>query len=80
MNVAQKPLVDSQEILLPPLHMKLGIVKNFVKAMDKNGDDFRETDLERQIWLTVKAVINNLLGNTKTRNYKHLVNTMLQNF
>ena len=38
------------------------------------------TDVERQTWLSVKAVINNFLGNTKSRNYKHLVNTMLQNF
>ena len=41
MNVAQKPLVDPQKILLPPLNIKLGIVKNFVKAMDKNGECFR---------------------------------------
>ena len=40
----------------------------------------RLADLERQTWLPVKAIINNFLGNTKFRNYKHLVNTMLQNF
>ena len=40
MSVAQKPLVDPQKIL-PPLHVKLGIVKNFVKAMDKNVEGFR---------------------------------------
>ena len=38
------------------------------------------TDFERQTWLSLKAVINIFLGNTKSRNYKHLVNTMLQNF
>ena len=27
--------------VLPPLHVKLGIVKNVVKAIDKNGEDFR---------------------------------------
>ena len=36
MELAQKPLVDSQKILLLPLHVKLGIVNNFVKAMGKN--------------------------------------------
>ena len=28
------PLVDKQKIYLPPLHIKLGLFKNFVKAMD----------------------------------------------
>ena len=44
--------------------------------------DFKKslTDPERQTWLLVKAVINNFLGNTKSYNYEHLVNTMLQNF
>ena len=31
------PLVDPKKILLPPLHIKLGLMKNFIKAMDKNG-------------------------------------------
>ena len=33
-----------------------------------------------QTWLLVTAVKSNFLGNTKSRNYKHLTNTMLQNF
>ena len=41
MNVAQKPLIDPQKILLPPLDVKLGIVKIFVKAMDKIRQGFR---------------------------------------
>ena len=40
-NVSQRPLVDPQQILLPPLYEKLGIVKNFVEAKDKNGEGFR---------------------------------------
>ncbi|KAJ8671539.1 hypothetical protein QAD02_002798 [Eretmocerus hayati] len=31
------PLVDRDKIVLPPLHIKLGIVKNFIKAMNKTG-------------------------------------------
>ena len=27
--------------LLPPLHIKLGLIKNFVKALDKNGAAFQ---------------------------------------
>ena len=38
MNVAQKSLVDSQKIFLPRLHIKLGIVKNFIKTLNKNGE------------------------------------------
>jgi len=40
-NVVRKNLVDPQDIYLPPLHIKLGLVKNFVKALDRNGDGFR---------------------------------------
>lgn len=36
-NIVQAPLVDSQKILLPPLHIKLGIMKQFVKALDQAG-------------------------------------------
>ncbi|CAK8697066.1 unnamed protein product [Clavelina lepadiformis] len=39
-NVLHPPLVESNKILLPPLHIKLGLVKNFVKAMDKAGTGF----------------------------------------
>ena len=38
------------------------------------------TELERRTWLSVKAVMNNFLGNTKSRNHKHLIDNMLQNF
>jgi hypothetical protein len=33
-------LVNSGVILQPPLHIKLGLFKNFVKAMDKNSAGF----------------------------------------
>ena len=31
----------SQNILLPPLHIVLGLIKNFVKALDKTKSDFK---------------------------------------
>ena len=40
-NVINEPLVDRDSILLPPLHIKLGLMKQFFKALDKNGDCFR---------------------------------------
>jgi hypothetical protein len=36
-NVVHNPLVDAAKVFLPPLHIKLGLVKNFVKAMKKDG-------------------------------------------
>ena len=40
-NVKAHPLVDPAKVLLPPLHIKLGCMKNFVKAMDKDGEGFK---------------------------------------
>ena len=34
-------LVESSKILLPPLHIKLGLMKNFVKAFDKTQSAFK---------------------------------------
>lgn len=40
-NVVKQQLVDPAKILLPPLHIKLGLMKQFVKALDKNGNCFQ---------------------------------------
>ena len=40
-NVKAHPLVAPAKILPLPLHIKLGCMKNFVKAMDKDGKGFR---------------------------------------
>ena len=39
-NVVSPPLVLPEKIYLPPLHIKLGLMKNFVKVMDKTGRGF----------------------------------------
>ena len=39
-NVIFQPLVNPKLVYLPPLHIKLGLMKNFVKAMDKSGPGF----------------------------------------
>jgi hypothetical protein len=36
-NVLNVSLVDHEKILLPPLHIKLGMMKQFVKALDRNS-------------------------------------------
>ena len=40
-NVQHQPLVSSAHVLFPPLHIKLGLMKSFVKAMDRGGDGFK---------------------------------------
>ena len=39
-NVINDPLVVRDRILFPPLHIKLGLIKLFTKALDKEGDCF----------------------------------------
>lgn len=39
-NVLNVPLVKAEDVILPPLHLKLGYMKQFVKKLDVNGDAF----------------------------------------
>lgn len=39
-NIKQTPLVNPDSVLLPPLHIKLGLMKQFVKALNKEGKCF----------------------------------------
>ena len=36
-KVINNPLVERDRILFPPLHIKLGLIKQFTKALDKHG-------------------------------------------
>lgn len=40
-NVKFEALVDPKLVILPPLHIKLGLIKQFVKALDKDGECFK---------------------------------------
>ncbi|XP_076321485.1 uncharacterized protein LOC143230981 [Tachypleus tridentatus] len=40
-NVKCEPLVDLQTMLFPPLHIKLGLMKQFVTALDKESAAFK---------------------------------------
>ncbi|GFX99063.1 uncharacterized protein TNCV_4810131 [Trichonephila clavipes] len=40
-NVERQSLVDPKKILFAPLHIKLGLMKQFVKALDKEGECFK---------------------------------------
>lgn len=39
-EVKHAPLIDSEHLILPSLHIKVGLMKNFVKAMINEGDGF----------------------------------------
>ncbi|GBN53411.1 hypothetical protein AVEN_132505-1 [Araneus ventricosus] len=45
-NEENEPLVVSEKILLPPLHIKFGLMKNFIKAMDCAGSGFQYLPLK----------------------------------
>ena len=40
-NVIDESLVARDKIILPPLHIKLGLMKQFVKALNKEGSCFK---------------------------------------
>ena len=40
MNVENQPLVEQSKVLLPSMHLKLGLMKNFVKAMNQEEAAF----------------------------------------
>ena len=40
-SLKENLLVDTNKVLLPPLHSKLGLMKNFLKALHKNGAAFQ---------------------------------------
>jgi len=40
-NVVSPPLLLPEKIYLPPLHIKLDLMKNFVKVMDKTGGELQ---------------------------------------
>lgn len=39
-NIENEPLVPREKIIFPPLHIKLGLMKQFVKALNKDGSCF----------------------------------------
>ena len=42
-NVINQSLVDRDRIIFPPLHIKLGLTKRFVKVFDRKGACFKYT-------------------------------------
>ena len=68
-NVHHFPLLDPAKIYLPPMHIKLGLFKNFVKAMDQDGSGFRylqekfptKTDAKLEAGVFIESKIRKLM-------------------
>ena len=58
-NIKNVPLVNREKVLLPPLHIKLGLMKQFIKALDKEGECFKYlcTKFPRLTYEKIKASI-----------------------
>ena len=59
-NVKNTPLLNPEIVLLPPLHIKLALLKNFVKGLDKSveglGKSVEGLDKSVQVWTKVLKV------------------------
>ena len=40
-NIVKEPLIERNRIVFSPLHLKLDLIKQFVKALDKEGECFQ---------------------------------------
>lgn len=40
-NVIHEPLIRQEKILVSPLYIKLGLIKQFIKTFDKTSDCFK---------------------------------------
>ena len=69
-NVLYESLVLRDKIIFPQPHMKLGLMKQFVK----------ESKLESKTWKSFVAVTKNFLGNKKSDDYVSLIQNMLDNY
>ena len=39
-NISSMPLIDPRSVIIPPLHLKLGLVKSFIKTICKKSQNF----------------------------------------
>ena len=40
-NIVHDPIVSREKVVFPPLHIKLGLIKQFMKALDSDGECFQ---------------------------------------
>ena len=75
-NVQHEALIDPLKVYLPPLHIKLGLMKNLVMAMNCSGNAFQylkqkyeglKTEAKLKAGIFVGPEIRELIGDTAFR-------------
>ena len=59
-SVKYQPLVDPDKVLLPSLHIKLGLVKSFVKRLQEDGDGFKYLQENFRDWVRSRCMQTSL--------------------
>ena len=87
-NVQHKPIIDSRKVYLPPLHIKLGLTKNFLKAMDHHEKSFqhllekfgpKKSDAKLKIGVFVGTNIRDLIKDEKFNQHMNSLELALGN-
>ena len=55
-SVKNSPFFNFEKVLLPPLHIKLEVMKKFLKVLEKDGEDFLYLALSFQIAVMTKLI------------------------
>ena len=63
-KILHEPLVDRKKIIFPPLHIRLGLLKQFVKAFPTDGNCFKSIIL-RFSGLSIEKIKGNVFGGPK---------------
>ncbi|UYV66321.1 hypothetical protein LAZ67_4001324 [Cordylochernes scorpioides] len=82
-NIANLPLIDSENIYLPPLHIELGLMKNLVKIRELQQDGHFQNSLnevEAAAWDSFRNVCKTFLGSVKVENYRDIFNDLLLSY
>ena len=64
-NVRKRPLVPKEKVLLPPHHIKLGVFKQFVKALKLEGNN---------------SQFSGFLGKHHAENHRDVVSTLIRTY
>ena len=75
-NVVHEPLVDREKFVFPPLRIKFGLIKQFIKPLDYDDDSFKFSQLndgKKRARLSFKSIVTGFLGNEKSENYREIV-------
>ena len=70
-EIIREPLVAREKIILPPLHIKIGLMKQCVKALDKNGGCFKYVDFflnwALRIWKRGLLMVHKFVSSSATQ-------------